>query len=100
MPTNFSKMWQSELWCLGKTVTNQNRIPEEIKSRPNSGSAWYCVHCALICLPTLYVKTVKVKIYKIVKFISYFTVYGFETLSVNLTEEHRLKVFRTVLGRG
>jgi hypothetical protein len=41
---------------LGTTVTNQNDIHDEIKSRLNSGSACY-VQSKITCLPVLYQKT-------------------------------------------
>jgi len=41
--------------CLGTTITNQNYIQEEIKSRLKSGNA--CYHrCRISCLPVCYTK--------------------------------------------
>lgn len=53
----------AEFKYLGMTVTNQNFISEEIKSRVNSGNACYhSVHNILSS--NLLSKTVKIKIYK------------------------------------
>ena len=44
-----------EFKYLGTTLTNQNFIPEEIKSRSRSGNA--CYHsCRIFCLPGCYPK--------------------------------------------
>jgi hypothetical protein len=45
----------------------------------------------IFCLPVSYKKKLKIKIYKTV--ISSVVLYGFETWSVTLREEHRLRVF-------
>jgi hypothetical protein len=39
-----------EFKCLGTTLTNQNSIQEEIKSRLKSGNACY-LWCRIFCLP-------------------------------------------------
>jgi hypothetical protein len=70
---------------------------EEIRSKLNSGNA--CYH-AVQNLPSsrLLSKIVKVKIYKAV--VSPIVLYGYETWSLTLREEHRLKVFENrVLNR-
>jgi hypothetical protein len=79
---------------LGATLTNQNDIHDEIKSRLNSGNAcYYSVQNLLFsCLIS---KNLKVKIYETV--ILPFVPYGCETWSLTLGEEHRLKVLKTVL---
>jgi hypothetical protein len=75
---------------LGMTVTKQNLIQEEVKRRLNLGNA--CYHsvqniCFLVCC----LKNVKSRIYKTV--ILPVVLYGCETWSLMLREEHRLMVF-------
>jgi hypothetical protein len=66
---------------LGKTLTDQNCIHEEIKSRLNSGNACYhSVHRLLSSL--LLSRNVKVKIYKTI--IMPVVLYGCETWSLTL----------------
>jgi hypothetical protein len=75
---------------LGTTLTNQNDIHDEIKSRLNSGNAWY--YSVQNLLSTLLIsKNLKIKIYKTV--ILPVVLYGCETWSVTLREEDRLRVF-------
>jgi hypothetical protein len=84
---------------LGTTLTDQNCIHEEIKSRLNSGNACYhSVHSLLSY--RLLSRKVKVKIYKTIILP---VLYGCETWSLTLREEHRLRVFenrvlRTIFG--
>jgi hypothetical protein len=74
---------------LGKTLTDQNCIHEEIKSRLNSGNA--CCHSVQSLLSSrLLSRTVKVKIYKTI--ILPVVLYGCETWSLTLREELRLRV--------
>jgi hypothetical protein len=74
---------------LGTTLTNQNDIHDEIKSRINSGNA--CYHSVQNLLSSrLISKNLKIKIYKTVIFPV--VLYGYETWSFTLREEHRLKV--------
>jgi hypothetical protein len=75
---------------LGTTLTYQNDIRDEIKSRLNSGNAcYYSVQNLLSsCLIS---KNLKIKIYKTV--ILPVVLYGCETWSLNLGEEQRLRVF-------
>jgi hypothetical protein len=86
---------------LGTTLTDQNCIHEEIKSRLNSGNA--CYHSVLSLLSSrLLSRNVKVKIYKTI--ILPVVLYGCETRSLTLREEHRLGVFenrvlRRIFGR-
>jgi hypothetical protein len=65
----------TEFKYLGMTVTNQNLIQDEIKRRLNSGNA--CYHS---------VKNLLTIILPVV-------LYGCETWSLALSEEHRLRVF-------
>jgi glycerol-3-phosphate O-acyltransferase len=75
---------------LGTTLTDQNCIHEEIKSRLNSGNA--CYHSVQSLLSShLLSRNVKVKIYKMI--ILPVVLYGCEAWSLILREEHRLRVF-------
>jgi sorting nexin-29 len=75
---------------LGATPTNQNDIHDEIKNRLNSGNA--CYHSVQNILSSrLMSKNLKSKIYKTV--ILPVVLYGCETWSLTLGEEHRLRVF-------
>jgi hypothetical protein len=75
---------------LGTTLTNQNSIQEEIKSRLKSGSAFY--HSVQDLLSScLLSKNTKIKIYRTI--ILPVVLYGCETWSLILREEHRLRVF-------
>jgi hypothetical protein len=75
---------------LGTTLTNQNDIHDEIRNRLNSGNACYysvqnLLSFRLISI-NLNIKTYKTAILPIV-------LYGCETWSLTLKEEHRLRVF-------
>jgi hypothetical protein len=75
---------------LGKTLTDQNCMQEKIKSRLNSGNA--CYHSAQSLLSSrLLSRNVKAKIYKTI--ILPVVLYGCETWSFTLREEHKLRVF-------
>jgi hypothetical protein len=75
---------------LGTTITNQNLIQEEIKRRVLSGNA--CYHSVQNLLSSrLPSKNVKIKIYQ--NIILPEVLYGCETWSLRLREEHRLRVF-------
>jgi hypothetical protein len=74
---------------LGATLTDQNCIHEEIRSRLNSGNA--CYHAVQNLLSShLLSRRVKIKICKTI--ILPLVLYGCETLSLTLREEHRLRV--------
>jgi hypothetical protein len=75
---------------LGTTPTNQNDIHDEIKSRLNSGNAYYYSVQNLLS-SRLISKNLKIKIYKAV--ILPVVLYGCETWSLTLREERRLRVF-------
>jgi hypothetical protein len=75
---------------LGMKLTNQNEIHDEIKSRLNSGNACYYSVQNLLSSHLLS-KNLKTKIYKTV--ILPVVLYGCETWSFTLGEEHRLRVF-------
>jgi hypothetical protein len=77
---------------LKTTLTGQNCIHEEIKSRLNSGNACYhSVQSLLLSRPLS--SNVKVKIYKTI--ILPVVLYGCETWSLTLREEYRLRCLRT-----
>jgi hypothetical protein len=75
---------------LGMTVTNTNLIQENIKRRLNLGNACYCSVQNLLfsCLMS---KNVNIRIYGSV--ILPLVLYGYETWSLTLWQEHRLRVF-------
>jgi hypothetical protein len=75
---------------LGTTITNQNLIQKEIKRRFNSGNACYYSVQNILSLRLLS-KNIKIRIYKSV--ILPVVLYGCETWSLTLREEHRLRVF-------
>jgi hypothetical protein len=71
-------------------VTNQNAIQGDIKRRLNSDNA--CYHSVQdILSPHLLSENVKIRIHKTI--ILPVVLYGCETLSLKLREEHRLMVF-------
>jgi len=79
-----------EFKYLGITLTNQNSIQEEIKSRLKSGNA--CCHSVQNLLSSsLLPKNLKIKIYRTI--ILPVVLYGCETWSLTLSEECRLRVF-------
>jgi hypothetical protein len=72
------------------TVTNQNLVREEIKRTLNSGNA--CYHSVQNLLSShLLSKNVKIGIYKTMGL--RVVLFGCETWSLTLREEHRLRVF-------
>ena len=73
---------------LGTMLTNQNSIQEEIKSRLKLGNA--CYHAVQNLLSSsLLSKNLKIKIYRTIIFP--IALYGCETWSLTLREEHRLR---------
>jgi hypothetical protein len=75
---------------LGTTLTDQSHMHEEIKSRLNLGNA--CYHSVESLLSSrLLSRKLKVKIYKTI--ILHVILYGCETCSLTLREEHRLRMF-------
>jgi hypothetical protein len=80
----------SQFKYLGTTVTNQNLIQEEIERRSSPCNA--CYHSVQNILSScLLSKNVKIRIYQTI--ILPMGLYGFETWSLTLREEHRLIVF-------
>jgi len=79
-----------EFKYLGKTLTNQNSIQEEIKSRLKLGNAcYYWVQNPLSS--RLLSKNFKLKIYRTI--ILPVVLYGCETWLLTLREERKLRVF-------
>jgi hypothetical protein len=75
---------------LGTTVTNQNSIHEEIKSRLKSENA--CCHSALNLLSSSFIsKSVKINTYR--NIILPAVLYGCETWSLTVEKEGRLRGF-------
>jgi hypothetical protein len=76
--------------CLDITLTNQNDIHDEIKIRLNSGNA--CYQSAQNLLSFLLISnSLKIKVYGTVIFLV--VLYGCESLSLTLREEHKLRIF-------
>ena len=82
-------MWK-KFNFLGVTDRNTNYIREVIKRRINMGNSCYC-SLEKILSSRLLSKKLTVKTYKTI--ILPVVLYGCETWSVTLTEEHRLRVF-------
>ena len=75
----------------GTTITNQNSIQEEIKSRLKSGNV--CYHSVQNLLSSsLLSRNLKIKIYRTI--ILLVVLYGCETWSLTLGEECRLRCLR------
>jgi hypothetical protein len=75
---------------LGKTLTNENDIHDEIKSRLNSGNTCYYSFQNLLSSHCIS-ENLKIKIYKTV--ILPVVLYGCKTWSLTVGEQHRLRVF-------
>jgi len=85
-----------EFKYLGTTSTNQNSIPEEIKSRLRSGNA--CYHSVQNLLSSrLLSKNLKLKIYRTI--ILPVVLYGCETWSLALREERKLRLSENMVLR-
>jgi hypothetical protein len=85
-----------EFKYLGRTLTNENWIQEEIKSRLKPGNA--CYHSVQNLLSSILLsKNLKIKIYRTV--ILPFVLDGCETWSLTLREERRLRFENRVLRR-
>jgi hypothetical protein len=81
---------------LGTTLTDQNHMHEEIKSRLNSANAC-CNSIQSLLSSRLLSRKLKVKIYNTI--ILPVVLYGRETWSLTLREEHRLRVFENRVPR-
>jgi hypothetical protein len=76
---------------LGKTITNQNSIHEEIKGRLKPWNA--CYHSMQNFLSSsLLSKNIKTEIYEYRTIILLVVLYGCETWSLTFREERRLRV--------
>jgi hypothetical protein len=88
--TNRSFENVSHFKYLVTTVTNQILVQEEFKSVLNSSNA--CYHSVQNLLSScLLLKNLKIRIYKTITFPV--VLYGCETWSLTLRDEHRLRVF-------
>jgi len=77
---------------LGTNLTYQNSIPEEIKSRLRLKNA--CYHSVSSRLLS---KNLEIKIYRTI--ILPIVLYGYETWSLTLREERKLRVFENMVLR-
>jgi len=84
-----------EFKYLGTLFTNENSIQEEIKSRLKLGNACYYSVQNLLS-SSLLSKNLKIKIHRTI--ILPVVLYGCETWSLTLREEHRLRLLRRVFG--
>jgi len=85
-----------EFKYLGTTLTNQNSIAEEIKSRLRSGNAYY--HSVQNLLSSKWLtKNLKIQIYRTI--ILPVLLYGCETWSLTRREERKLRVFENMVLR-
>jgi len=85
-----------EFKYLGTTLTNQNSIAEEIKSRLRSGNA--CYHSEQnLSSSKLLSKNLKIRIYRTI--ILPVVLYGCETWSLTFQEERKLRVFENMVLR-
>jgi hypothetical protein len=78
-----------EFKYLGATLTNRNSIHEEIKCRLKSGNACYHSVQNLLC-SRLLSKNTKIRVYGTI--VLPVALYGYETWSLTLREEQRLRV--------
>jgi len=85
-----------EIKYLGTTLTNQNSIQEEIKSRLKLGNACYYLVQNFLS-SRLLSKNLKIKIYGTI--ILPVVLYGCETWSLTLREERSLRVFENMVLR-
>jgi len=85
-----------EFKYLGTTLTCQNSIQEEIKSRLKSGNACYHSVQNILSSRLLY-KNLKIKIYRTITLPVVW--YGCETWLITLMEECRLRVFENMVLR-
>jgi hypothetical protein len=93
---SFEKVAKFKYLDSGTTLTNQNDIHDELKSRLHSGNACYYSVQNLLS-SSLISNHLKIKIYKTVIFPV--VLYGCETWSLALREEQRLRVFENSLWR-
>jgi len=85
-----------EFKYLGTTLTNQNSIVEEMKSRLRSGNA--CYHSVQnLLFSRLLSKNLKINLYRII--ILPVVLYGCESWSLTLREERKLRLFENMVLR-
>jgi len=85
-----------EFKYLGTTLTNQNSVAEEFKSRLRTGNA--CYHSVQNLLSSrLLSKNLKIKIYRTIILAVF--LYGCETWSLKLREERKLRMFENMVLR-
>jgi hypothetical protein len=84
-------LWKSGKSNLGTTLTNQNSVQEEIKSRLMLRNVCYGL-VRNILSSNLLSNNIKIKIYRTI--IMPVGLYGCETWSLTLREEHRLRMFQ------
>ena len=85
-----------EFKYLGTTLTDQNSIAEEIKSRLRLGNACYN-SVQNILSSRLLSKNLKIKVYRTI--ILPVVLYGCETWSLTLREERKMRVFENMVLR-
>jgi hypothetical protein len=84
----------AQLKYLGKTIENQNLIQVQIKRRLNLGNAYY--HSLQNLLSScLLSKNLKIRIQKTI--ILPVVLYGCETWSLTLRQEHRVRMFENMV---
>jgi hypothetical protein len=87
---------KAQKFIITTTLTNQNYIPEEIKSRLRSRNA--CYHSVQNLLSSrLLSKNLKITIYRTI--ILPVVLYGCEAWSLTLSEERKLRVFENMVLR-
>jgi hypothetical protein len=79
-----------EFQYLGTTLTNQNFIQEEIRSRLKSGNGYYHLEQSLLSF-SLLSKNLRITIYRTI--VLPLVLYGFQTWSLTWREERRQMVF-------
>jgi hypothetical protein len=88
--------WVEGFKYLGTNLTNQKSIPEEIKSRLRSENVCYLSVLNVLSSKMLS-KNLKIKLYRTI--IMPVFLYGFETWSLTLREEKKLRVFKNMVLR-
>jgi hypothetical protein len=86
-----------EVKYMGTTLTNQNSIQEEIKSRLNSGNVC-CQSEQTLLSSSLRSKNLQINVYRPI--ILPVVLHGCETWSLTLMEERRLRLFKNRVLRG
>jgi hypothetical protein len=75
---------------LGPTITNENFIQEGIKKRLNSRNGCYHSAQSILC-SSLLTESIKIRLYRTIIFP--LVLYGFETWSLTMRGERRLRMF-------